>query len=154
MEEGDAAAAGTDPRHIVDETKARRPAALQQLDLDVAQGYGDDRRTVDGLGSSRLEAENVPVKAEGGVDGRNGDADVGDAGGWLAHGAPQHNDCTRGSGRIWQRNISRPLRTPPSGWRSNSTRGSRSWTSGQPGAGRAIWWRRSWTSWRESMKAS
>ncbi len=115
MEEGDAAAAGTDPRHIVDETKARRPAALQrpvqirhavadmmnarpapgeklrdraariagleELDLDVAQGYGDDRRTVDGLGSSRLEAENVPVKAEGGVDGRNGDADVGDAGG-------------------------------------------------------------------------
>src|SRR6266550_1781034 len=139
MEEGDAAAVGTDPRHIVDETKARRPAALrhavadmmnarpapgeklrdraariaglEQLDLDVAQAYGDDRRTVDGLGSSRLEAENVPVKAEGGVDGRNGDADVGDAGGWLAHGARQHNDCTRGSGRIWKRNISRPLRT-------------------------------------------
>ena len=114
MDEGDASAAGPAPRHLVDETKARRPAAfqrpvqirhavadmmdarpapgeklrhravgiagLEQLDLDVAQGYGDDRRTVGGLGSSRLEAEDVPVKAEGGVDGRDGDTDVGDAG--------------------------------------------------------------------------
>src|SRR3989442_5677871 len=114
MDEGDASAAGPTPRHLVDETKARRPAALQrpvqirhavadmmnarsapreklrdravgiagleELDLDVAQGYGDDRRTVDGLGAPRREAEDVPIKAEGGVDGRNGDADVGDAG--------------------------------------------------------------------------
>src|SRR5439155_26045839 len=110
MEEGDAAAAGTDPRHIVDETKARRPAALQravqirhavadmmnarpapgeklrdraariagleQLDLDVAQGFGDDRRTVYGLGLSGLEAVIVSFKAEGGDEGSLGVADV------------------------------------------------------------------------------
>src|SRR5438552_17847792 len=105
MEEGDAAAAGTDPRHIVDETKARRPAALQravqirhavadmmnarpapgeklrdraariagleQLDPDVAQGYGDDRRTADGPASPRPEAENVAGKADAGGERRD-----------------------------------------------------------------------------------
>src|SRR5438445_279926 len=30
MDEGDASAAGPAPRHLVDETKARRPAALQR----------------------------------------------------------------------------------------------------------------------------
>ena len=114
MEEGDAPAAGTDPRHIVDETKARRPAALQravqirhavadmmnarpapgeklrdraariagleELDLDVAQRQTDDRCTVGRFGVPRLEAKDVPIKAEGGVDGRHGDADMGDAG--------------------------------------------------------------------------
>src|SRR5882762_9022934 len=105
MEEGDAAAAGPAPRHLVDETIPSRPAALQrpvqirhavadmvnaraalgeelrhgavriagfeELDLDVAQGQGDDGRTVDGLGVPRFEAEDVPVETEGGVDGRN-----------------------------------------------------------------------------------
>src|SRR5213080_2246025 len=114
MHELDTPAVGAAPRHLVDETIPRRPAALErlvqirhavadmmdarpafgeklryravriagleQLDLDVAQGQGDDRRAVGRLGTPRLEAEDVSVEAEGGVDGWNGDADVGDAG--------------------------------------------------------------------------
>src|SRR5213596_255686 len=102
------------PRHLVDETIPRRPAALErlvqvrhavadmmdagptlgeelrhravriagleELDLHVAQRQADDGRTVGRLGAPRLEAEHVAIEAEGGVDGRNGDADVGDAG--------------------------------------------------------------------------
>src|SRR5437867_12513303 len=60
--------------------RAVRIAGLEQLDLDVAQGQGDDRRAVGRLGAPRLEAEDGSVGAEGGVDGWNGEADVGDAG--------------------------------------------------------------------------
>src|SRR6185437_645093 len=114
MHERDAPAAGAAPRHLVDETIASRPAALErtvqirhavadmmdagpafgeklrhrsvriarleELDVDVAQRQGDDRRAVGRLVASRLDAEDVPIKAEGGVDGRHGDTDVGDAG--------------------------------------------------------------------------
>src|SRR5947199_10401551 len=55
-------------------------AGLEQLDLDVAEGQGDDRRAVRRLGAPRLEAEDVSVEAEGGGDGWGGDADVSDAG--------------------------------------------------------------------------
>ncbi len=59
---------------------ATRIARLEELDLDVAQRQSDDRCTVGRFGVSRLEAKDVPIKAEGGVDGRHGDADMGDAG--------------------------------------------------------------------------
>src|SRR5216117_4321520 len=112
MHERDTPAAGAAPRHLVDETIPRRPAALErlvqvrhavadmmdagltlgeelrhravriagleELDLHVAQRQADDGRTVGRLGAPRLEAEHVAIEAEGGVDGRNGDADVGD----------------------------------------------------------------------------
>src|SRR5207249_10357318 len=68
-------ALGEELRH-----RAVRIAGLEQLDLDVAQGQGDDRRAVGRLGAPRLEAEDVSVEAEGGLDGWNGDADVRDAG--------------------------------------------------------------------------
>src|SRR5712691_5199660 len=60
--------------------RAVRVAGLEELDLNVAQRQADDGRTVGRLGAPRLEAEHVAIEAEGGVDGRNGDADVGDAG--------------------------------------------------------------------------
>src|SRR5439155_3625180 len=114
MQEGDAPAAGAAPRHVVDQTVPRRPAALEraveiryavthvmdagpalgeklryravwiarleELDLDVAQRYADDGRAVGRLGAPRLEAEDIPIKGQGAVDGRDGDADVGDPG--------------------------------------------------------------------------
>src|SRR5437773_802481 len=61
--------------------RARGVARLEELDLNVAQRHADDRRAVGRLGAPRLEPEDVPVESQGGVDGRNGDADVGDAGG-------------------------------------------------------------------------
>src|SRR5213592_4112366 len=134
--------------------RAVRVAGLEELDLNVAQRQADDRCTVGRLGAPRLEAEHVAIEAEGGVDGRNGDADVGNAGAWLSHDAVNITIAREGVERSWQRNISRPSRTPRSGWRSSSTRGSPSWTSGQRGAGRATWWHPFWTSWRESIKAS
>src|SRR2546425_8960772 len=56
--------------------RAVRIAGLQELDLHVAQRQADDGRTVGRLGAPRLEAEHVAIEAEGGVDGRNGNADV------------------------------------------------------------------------------
>jgi len=60
--------------------RAVRIAGLEELDLDVAQRQTDDGCTVGRLGVPRLEAKDVAIKAEGGVDGRYGDTDVGDAG--------------------------------------------------------------------------
>src|SRR5439155_20947479 len=88
-------ALGEELRH-----RAVRIAGLEELDLDVAQRQGDDRRTVGRLGAPRLEAEDVAIEAESGADGRYGDADEGDAGGRIAHDACQHNDCTRGRGEV------------------------------------------------------
>src|SRR5439155_901828 len=76
--------------HVMDPRPARREESrdrpdrftrLEELDVDVAQGQTDDRRTVRGLGASGLEAEDVPIEGEGGVDRWNGDADVRDPGG-------------------------------------------------------------------------
>src|SRR5690348_9783132 len=113
MHERDAAAPGAAPRHVVDETKPCRPAAveraveiryavthvmdtwpalreelrnrtgrvarLEELDLYVDQRQGDDGRAVRDLGMPGLEPEHVAIEREGGVDGRNGNANVGDA---------------------------------------------------------------------------
>ena len=58
----------------------RRIARLEELDLDVAEREGDDRRTIGAFGTPRLEPEDVAIERKGGGDGRNGDADVRDAG--------------------------------------------------------------------------
>ena len=57
-----------------------RISGLEELDLDVAERQTDDARAVRRLRSSGLEAEDVSIEGQGGVDRRNGDADVRDAG--------------------------------------------------------------------------
>lgn len=75
--------------HVVDPGPARgeefrdrsgRVARLEELDLDVAQGQTDDRRAVRRLGTSGLEAQDVSIKRQGGVDRGDGDADMRDPG--------------------------------------------------------------------------
>src|SRR5229473_286727 len=78
-------------------------AGFEQLDLDVTEREADNSRAVRGLGGAWRKAEDVPVEGECGVDRPHSDADVGDAGGGLAHVASEHNDCTKGVERYGSR---------------------------------------------------
>jgi len=81
------------------------------------------------FGVPRLEAKDVPIKAEGGVDGRHGDP-IWRRGCVIGHDARQHNDCTRGSEGYGSGNFT-AVTDATFGLEVEQHQGSRSWTSGR-----------------------
>src|ERR1051326_2285227 len=53
---------------------------VQQLDIHVVEGQGDDGRAVGDFRGPGHDAEYVPVETQGGLDVRDGDTDMGDPG--------------------------------------------------------------------------
>lgn len=84
VETGDAVADVMDPWPPFGQKPGNRTvriAGLKQLYLRVAEGEAYDSGSVGGLGQVGFQAQDVTVEGQGALEVRDGDADVGDAGG-------------------------------------------------------------------------